>query len=868
MKINKITIYILMLVLMMFSVNAAVSTSDFELYISLNDSTLSGSTYSDLTTNSHDFTVVGATTGVSGILGESVSADGINDYLYTSSVIPTDMTVSFWFYQTSYDAGFLYSRGFASNDYDYSLYISDTAGGLGTFGSGNTLKVFPTGNYALNTWEFITLTYNSLNDNWDLYINAIYQSSVTNARGTVTADLMLFGSRQTGNTGQSFPTSGKIDEFAIANRIFTLTEIQELHNSGNAYNPFIFVPKTTPTIQTNITDYYNTENISIQLNTTTNTNMTYYLNAGLEVSICNDCNNSVLNLNSLSEGINSILFVSTDENGQVNTTVNWTNDYTVPVITQIGNISTGSFQVNFSNIFNVTDALSGIDTCFINITELENVTTPDNFYINCTDTQLFNSSGLHNAFVIATDNAGNSNNDSLNFTINPIITINFHNLSGNNVTGYTATITHPDGRISTPTPDSNGAILLSPVNNGSLDLGVHNITFSKLGFAIETFQFNVTETSGGTFEVFNVTNSQITLTIFDRETNTVLTGLTTITLIATTGGSSNTTTGYLNISNINFISEQYQIIATHTGYETETIYFTYNNQQILNKEIYLLQSNSTEIGTINIQVETTGAEFVEGAICIASEWDSSISGFRSVAEGLTNINGLTTLNLELNIKSYRFTCSKSGISSSTNSQIIQSSGTTIPVILDVSVGVRPEDTFGGITGSLTNETFNSTHDIITFNWFDEFNLDNTGQLAVYKVVGTRKTLIGTALTSTSNPGQLFILVERNQTFKVEVVGSILDTGTGGIVLDTIIYLPSTDISVSLSNYGFDILIPILFVIIGIGIGLSLKPQNIYISAISVICMVWLSVTIVPGVISSTVALFVTSVSGIIVWGKR
>jgi len=147
-------------------------------------------------------------------------------------------------------------------------------------------------------------------------------------------------------------------------------------------------------------------------------------------------------------------------------------------------------------------------------------------------------------------------------------------------------------------------------------------------------------------------------------------------------------------------------------------------------------------------------------------------------------------------------------------------------------------------------------------------LDNTGKLAVYKVMGTHKELIGTAQTSASNPGELYVIVDTNVTYKIHVVGSIVELEGGEVTIDTIIYLPSADISFALSEYGLDLLIPTLFIIIGIAIGLMLTPQNIYISALSVIGMVWLSVAIVPSVISTTIAIFVTGISIFMIYGGK
>ena len=282
----------------------------------------------------------------------------------------------------------------------------------------------------------------------------------------------------------------------------------------------------------------------------------------------------------------------------------------------------------------------------------------------------------------------------------------------------------------------------------------------------------------------------------------------------------------------------------------------------------MLDVNNSNAGMITLQVETDTAQFVESALCIASEWDSNISGYRDIAEGLTNVNGQTTLNIELNVKSYKFSCSKGGFVSTTNSQIIQSDNTLLPLVLVISTGVTPENVYGGIGGGLTNVSWNATHQLINYSWFDEYNLDNTGKLAVYKVVGTRRTLIGTPTTSASNPGNLFVIVDANSTSRIQVVGSIVVEDGSEIIIDSIIFLPSSDISFALSDYGFDLLIPILFTMIGLAIGLMLTPQNIYISAMSVIIMVWLSVAIVPGVISSSIAIFVTGISVLTIYGGK
>lgn len=567
-------------------------------------------------------------------------------------------------------------------------------------------------------------------------------------------------------------------------------------------------------------------------------------------NICENCNSSSFNLTDLSEELHNIKLISQNEFGMETVFENFTIDTIAPSLSVNLPAEYGFYDgFNFSQYINISD--TNLLSCIVSIGGVPVTTCSEQNYN-------FTANGDKNVSVTAIDLAGNTNTSTNNIMlVNPLQCWNFFvESNATAITNYTF-----GGE------DFNNNPACFDTYNDGIILGQNTLTFEKLGFATTQVSFNLSITSNINQSV-NITQSKIILRIFDRETEALVTGTSTITLIATQGFSGTTTTGEINISNINFLAEQYQIIVTHTDYLTETIYFTYNNQENLVKEVYLLKSNSSNLGMITLQVETDTAQFVESALCIASEWDSNLSGYRDIAEGLTNVNGQTSLNIELNVKSYKFTCSKSGFSSTTNSQIIQTDDTLLPLVLVITTGVRPDNVYGGISGNLTNVSWNATHDLVTYKWFDEFNLDNTGKLAVYKVVGTRRTLIGTAQTSASNPGELFVIVDVNSTSRIEVVGSIVEVSGGEVVIDSITYLPSSDISFGLAEYGFDLLIPTLFIIIGIVIGLVLKPQNIYISTMSVIVMVWLSVLIVPGVISALVATFVTGISGFILYGGK
>ena len=114
------------------------------------------------------------------------------------------------------------------------------------------------------------------------------------------------------------------------------------------------------------------------------TDMSIYINDILNQTFTDT--NSTTALINLTEGLNNLSFKSEDVNG-----FNWNNitvtlDTVAPNISIIGNLTQTQFEINFSEIFNVTDALSGLQSCTINITYLENVTNASQYdtFVNYT----------------------------------------------------------------------------------------------------------------------------------------------------------------------------------------------------------------------------------------------------------------------------------------------------------------------------------------------------------------------------------------------------------------------------------------------------------------------------------------------------
>lgn len=568
-----------------------------------------GATTADDSGNGNTGDVYGATYITDNLIILNTGAfsfDGTDDYIDSNTPTTglTDFTISVW----AKSDDITQTKKVVGNYDGTGAYVF--IGHHGSFGwvfesrDSNSITVSGiTSNSRDTDWHHLVLVRDSTNNFMRLYVdNVLVQDETDTRTGNLESNDWIIGSF----TDSSDFFAGDEEQFIYYDRPLTTSEISELWNSGDGFNPYAGAVENKTITFLNITannetlindSFFNTTiiNFTTILNVTADTNNLVNISYNYDdtgfVQFGNETLNAsfvILNITStissnlsrngdpilatttnadrvcveegfvehltfnqsppfsieyaswngtewvstnvtngvgligveciggIPEGVHNISFFA--ENNETNTTsqnFTFTVDLTAPVIDVIDNISQNNLEINFSTIFNVTDALSGLDSCTINITELENVTSPDNFLINCTDTQTFTSAGKHNFFVLATDNAGNIETLSINDTIIPYIFV-FFNSTATNITqtDYSIRIFHPDGRITSPTPNDDGATLLSPVNEGELDLGIHTLEFTKFGFNRENFTVNITESSN--FNItFNVTPVTLNIKMFN-----------------------------------------------------------------------------------------------------------------------------------------------------------------------------------------------------------------------------------------------------------------------------------------------------------------------------------------------------------------
>jgi len=619
-------------------------------------------------------------------------------------------------------------------------------------------------------------------------------------------------------------------------------------SSDSVYQYNINFTPLAPIMTSNIQPFYNTSNISITLindgiiNGTDFVEMLYSLDGASNVSLGNTTNTtfSLLNLN---DSLHDIDFFLISNQGNSSLEQSFTIDTTNPML-NVGLPSDYNFYTdfNFSNFINVSD--TNLDTCIVSVSgESSTVCTDSNY--------TFTTNGNKTINVTATDLAGNSVSSLNNILlINPFQSFQI----------FSDAVQLFNFTINSVSDNGTGTAKLNIFSNG-LVIGANSALFEKLGFSSTNILFTLNSTSEVNIST-NVTESVIVIRIFNRETGALLTGLTSITLQATIGFNGSTTTGLLNITDINFINEQYQILAEHVGFDTETVYFNYNNQETINIDIFMLNSTSSESGQITIIVKNSLSQFVESAVCSALEWRPSESAFVSVAQGLSNVIGETMLNIQLDTIIYKFSCTKDTFTTITNAQIIQIDDSSLTIILN-DVILVPTTLFPNLVTSLTNTTLNATHQLITYNFADSDGLTTQACLRVFLVNGNRQTF-ETENCVSSATGTILLTVDTNQTSNILIQGTLTTPEVINFVTDSITIKGTGDLAGQLAKIGLDILLPTMFMLLGLGLGILLS--KIEIAVVFMVIAGWISVAFVPTILKSSIAMFITVVVAMMLWG--
>ncbi len=294
---------LVLLILAMLPLVHAESLTDYGVsYWTHDDNNISGSTSYDYLKRNNG-TITGSVTGFSGKMAETFKiTNASSTYIEIANNeglglnASDSFSISFWYKKDNDpqggDSRIFYGTDDAGNHFSPFLYT--TSDGKVTFTitqSGVGSSSVTTFNALLNdTWYFVAATYNSSDRNLSLNINNSQDNSVTasyystslpndqpyNISPTTTRDYIYY-----------------VDELAIWNKSLNTTDISDLYNGGDGFNPYASTAVTyfKLTIYDNYTNNTIAANVTINgstystTNGTINTNITHQSGGTVNITI-------------------------------------------------------------------------------------------------------------------------------------------------------------------------------------------------------------------------------------------------------------------------------------------------------------------------------------------------------------------------------------------------------------------------------------------------------------------------------------------------------------------------------------------------------------------------------------------------------
>ncbi len=177
----------------------------------------------------NDGTILGATTGVNGQVGNAMEFDGtVNNYvLMTDSLFLAYNT----FYSPIGHIGNMYNRIEHIADPDYDFYFTTDNGASGVFNS-----ALPTTPW----WHYVSLVCDGADsNNLELYIDGNSKGKIS--KPTTNLNFNLIGKNW----------YGLLDEIAVFSRALSASEVAEIYNKGLSGNGYCAQPSTTTCISNN-----------------------------------------------------------------------------------------------------------------------------------------------------------------------------------------------------------------------------------------------------------------------------------------------------------------------------------------------------------------------------------------------------------------------------------------------------------------------------------------------------------------------------------------------------------------------------------------------------------------------------------------
>jgi hypothetical protein len=307
---------------------------------------------------------------------------------------------------------------------------------------------------------------------------------------------------------------------------------------------------------------------------------------------------------------------------------------------------------------------------------------------------------------------------------------------------------------------------------------------------------------------------------------------------------------------------QYTIIISNENYFTEQLFFTYSNQQEINQDIYMTLINDTNAGLVQIQVVDGLGQGISGAIVQALQWDSSVSSFIRVSEGLTGLDGKASLNVILEDKIYIFrtTVNNETVDSPQYRLLLSDNNKLITLVITAGVGERTF-TLSNFNSNTYQVSYINNISTLRVDWVNTDGIEETVCFGVYRYKGVQSSFIE-RFCQTGVSEQFIQAFNIDSNYNIRIV-SELHRGDSIIPLKTFNYPKDRSFSNIIEGLSLSMfVIPLLF--FGV-IAVSILTQNINIGAILLIIVAGISLSIVPSLITGGIVAFLFIVSGLIMW---
>lgn len=833
--------YFLMTIVSILGVNAVLN--DSLTYISFDEDNISGTTLIDLAYNKNGtcLNMASNCNTIDGLILNASSFDGTDDYIeFVSGNAgwfggPADQTISVWANFSTGNGYIYYDRGL---DGIITLRRNVGTNQVAAAVYDNTAATYKTITYDVGSiietqfnHYLIKLDYGTT-EGFQFYVNGIQvgNATVTTAYpGGGTQGVWLGRD----DTGASNRLDGDLDEFGIWNRLLNNSEITELYNGGNGLNPYLISQAPIVTINAPTEgQYLDSLNFTLNVSTNLNTNLSYSLNNASNVTLGTDINSSVSTITGI-EGSNTIIVYSNYSGEITSDSVSFTIDTIDPVITNNIQAEYNSYTILG---FNSSCSDTNINYCNISLNS-------QNVALN-TSSFTFTENGNITYTITAEDLAGNIVTENGTILVNPYQRFYFNDgglLSNFSFGGVTFT----------------GDQANFTVYNDILSFGNNTLTFEKLGYVTQDFTFNINTTSNYN-QTYNVSLATITINTIDKDTGNPISGvnftlqfISSVGLTTYTDGNSQT-----NITNTFFQNEEYRLIVSNANYETESLFFDFTNQENLELDVYLLESNYTKLGYVVVKVVDRFSQPIENVIIKALQWDSSTSSYIDVSQDHTNELGQGNVNIILDDKLYKFRAIYQDALFDSVEQIVAAADNGKTITISVSALAAEEQYLLQNLILDIDESFNDASNTSTINvsWEDTSDIEQTICVHAFRLVGQTQTKVtndtANCLSSDSSSIERNFLINSSQDILLKVQVKIDDDY---ITMKTFRYYSNTHISEVLESLSLQYFVVTILNLIAIS--LALYMQNVYIGSLLLILSGILSMVLVPSIVTGGIVAF-------------